>query len=375
MKYTIYFGDETFELPDPFIAGFSFISDFFNTYTKAKLLLKDFTRSYFNKIQKGMDIIFVFYDGSSILNSDHVYKNVMKVVAFSKIPSPQAALEDLTELKLVHSLFFIDGVPDTRAYQGTFYSIVTEVLGNQNSITKNFSTTDDTPAIRYQLGDSPSQFLSRISRFGIQRGLPVYLYMDAKNTLNLKGVSEMITSSTFYTASPLANEQVTGYNIQSSNPSTSKVVLTNYRFASDNLGSSETDTYFTTGNFESDSLYKNGSVFLNTEAGNIQTNTATPKKINFTTWNLTPQDAMSVTKRADFERNINTYYMVATVPGLCVDSMVPGTLIKVLLPYDAVVIQGQEKNLSEGEYIIRRSKYIFDGSSVYTQIYCVQANY
>lgn len=374
MNFKIYFGDESFEIGKQFIKGFSFTSDISSIYTTAKLLLTDFTRSYFNEIQKGMDIIFTFFDGATIKSSTHVYKNVMKVLSFSKVPSPQTAFDDTTELNLIHCLYFIDGEPDTKAYEGTFYSIASEVLGKfTESVKLNLSITDDTPAVRYQLGDSETMFLSRVSKYGIQKGMPVYIYVDATNTINLKGIAEMSTSTSFYTATPILNAQVVAYN--NSHKNDAQITLTNYRFASDKEGASQTDTYFTIKNFKSNVNYYAGTSFLNTEYNNVQTNTTTPKQIDFQNWNLTPQDAMSITKRQNFEDNLNTYYMVATVPDIAVDSMIPGTLLKVILPYDTVITRGVEKNLSEGEYIVKRAKYVYDRQALYTQIYCIQANY
>ena len=378
MNYKIYFGLERddCELEPQFIGAWEFMADFESLYTSAALTLNDFTRTYYNQIQKGMDIIFKFYDGDHVTNSQKIYTNTMKVLSFDKIPAPQSLFNDTTNFLLVNSLYFDDNKPDTKSYNGTVYSIANSVLLDYPTVKKDFSLTDDAASPRYQSGDTAFKFLKRISRFGIQNDLPVYLYMDATNTLKLKGIKEMIDSSSFYTAAPLLDNEIPQYTADSSSTSSNKIALSNYRFSSEGKDiSSSTSTYFEVENFTSNDAFYPGSVFNNTEINNVQTAELTPPSINFLNWNLNPHDAYSIAKRQAFEKSINSYFLVATTPGLRADALHPGSLVKVLLPYDTINIGGQEKNLGEGEYLVKRVKYVFDGDAVFTQLYLIQANY
>lgn len=376
MNYKIYFGLERddYELEDKYIDSWEFTADLESIYTSAKLTLKDFTRTYFNQIQNGMDIFFKFYDGDYPSNSQKVYTNKMKVLSFDKIPAPQSIFNDTTNFTLVNSLYFTDDTPDTKSYEGTVYTITQKVLSEYSDLKKELSITDDPTAFRYQNGDTPIKFLKRISKFGLKEGLPVYLFMDATNTMKLKGIHELINSSTFYTAEPMLSQEVASYS--SSDKSSNKIILTNYRFDSDGLNaSSSITTFFETENFISNNEFYSKSTFNNTENNNIQTAALTPSSINFLNWNLNPYDAYNLSRREGFEKSMRTYHLVATTPGIKVEGIHPGSLIKVVLPYDTINVGGKERNLGEGEYLVKRVRYIFDGTNPYTQMSLIQANY
>ena len=375
MNYKIFFGQRQTEIAPAFIESFSFVADFQSLYSFATLILKDFTRENFNFIQKGMDILFVFYDGDSIESSSHTYRNPMKVSSYSKIPAPQSVFNDLTELNLVHTLYFDDNKPGTKSYEGSVHTIANTVLADYN-VPTSISVTDDPSTFRYQCGDTPIAFLRRITRFGYQGNLPVYLYMDATGTMKLKGISEFIASPTFYTATPLLDDQIPEYSAETASTASNRIILMNYKFISGETDiHSVTNVKFEVSNFTSSKTFSKETRFKNAETNNIQSYKKTPEALRFSNWNLNPFDAFSLARRQCFEQNLNVFYLVATTTDLRVDTVQPGALMKVLLPYDTLNIGGQEKNLGEGEYLVKRVTYLYDKGISSTQFILIQANY
>ena len=94
-------------LSETYIKAFIFSCSIYKMYARAKLILKDFCKMYFNDIKKGMDVLVTLREGEpeSCEEGKNQYTSHMKVLSFNKIPGTASALSDEIEISLISSVF------------------------------------------------------------------------------------------------------------------------------------------------------------------------------------------------------------------------------------------------------------------------------
>ena len=360
-----------------FIVGIKFQVDIFSLYARAQVRLSDITKSLYNQIQTGMNIIIQFYEPKE--GSKVYYENKMKVLSFSKKPASGSNPVDIIDVSLISAWYF-DSEIKFSSYHGNFGEIVSQLVSSKTDyFNLDLGSTDDMSRYRYRLGETDQEFIIRMMKFGYKGNLPVYLYSDAKGNLKLRGVTDFVSESSQVVATTDSAEQTS--SLPSSVKNYSRLRITKYKCMSDaDNSSSKTTTAFTTSNFllptGSDEI-EGGITLNNTENGNVQSYSKTPVKYNFKNWNLTPDDALAISIKENFEKNIYTYYVVAITPEFVFDRVDLGGKISLYLPYarNKSTINGKNVNLGEGEYIISHIDYIFKNNQRVTRFNLVQIAY
>lgn len=374
MDFRLKIEGESNYLSRAFIENFYYQIDIYNLYSYATLVLKDISKTLFNIIKTGMDIDVEFYDQ---VNDSTSYLNKMRVLSFEKTLANSETIVDKIKIKLISAWYF-DYKINSGAFSGSLGEIAQSIVSPYNNIYFNcdISSTDDAPRIRYKTEETDQQFLSRIQKYGYKENLPVYIYHNAKGNLLLRGISDFIKDDSKFVGTADTSKYLG--NIPNLNEYTN-IRFTSYKFTSDTLNShSQTSTKFTLSNFKlpEGSNIPPGITLSNSENNNIQSSRTTPSIRIFSGWNLTPDDALALTAKDNFERNIKAYYLVGIVPGFLMNIDL-GQKISMYLPYNPVLDPktGKNKNLGEGDYIVKHIDYIFKNNIMRTKLYLVQVAY
>ena len=354
------------------IHSFEFTTDIFSLYSICNLTIKDIASQTFNIIKTGMDVNVLFTD-----ENDNTYKNKMKVVFYTKVPGKQNSLTDYLKLILYPSFFFLSSTA-TRAYQGSVYNIISEIYNKYFTkyFTKDFSETSDVSRVRYQIAENSQDFMFKILKYGIIDNLPVYLYMDSRNCLNLKGIAEFIKREPLHILEPSLVELTN--NEPANDRDTNKIGLLDYKFVGDITNtSSKIITKFTTAAFVSSRSLLDKVTLRSTENGNAQSDSLSSEITNFKLWNLTPDDALTISIKENFENCARNYCVVCLCRGILIEGFQPGDTLKILLPAEPVINSstGQVGNLGEGVYLIQKTQYIWEGNLLYTRLTLLQTKY
>ena len=375
MDYKIIASDMGVEVNKAFIESFYLQVDIFNLYSKATVKLKDVTKTLYNQIQTGMAIDIKFYD----TNTGESYTNLMRVLSFKKVPASQSNLEDKIEVKLISSWYFEYQI-GSGCYHGSFGEIAAKILAPYypSFFKLNLSPTEDLPRYRYRIKETEQSFLQRMLKYSYKGKFPVYLYIDAKGYIVMKGVDDFISEkATCLLTTDLAEQS---NSIPDSSRNLDQLRMTSYKIASNTeYSNSKTYSTFTVANFilPEGSDFDSDTELSNNENGNDQALALTPEKNVFMGWNVTPDDAKALAIRENFEANISTYYLVAIVPGWVFNKIELGGKLKVYLPYSTVqsTNSGKNVNLGEGEYIIKHIDYIYQDGLQRTKLYLIQFAY
>lgn len=362
------------ELNPALVDSFSFQVDIQSLNSKAIVKIKDITHTLYNQIKTGLSVNIVFYDTA---DTQVTYTNYMKVLSFNKKPSNVENLADYIDVTLVSAWYFDSNVIISSSYNGTYYDIVNSVLVGKKGKYFNLDllATDDNSRWRYRISETEQQFLSRMMKYGRRSNLPVYLYSDAKGNLRLRGVDDFVKGTCKYYTTPDTAMQL---ETVPSNASDLKYLrMTAYKVNADTANSnSRTSTLFTTANFKLNKTVESGVSINNSEVMNSQSLNYTPPTVDFINWNLTPDDALSVATKNDFEKNMFTYSVTCIIPDLLVNLDL-GEKLKVYLPFKPV--QGRKTgtitNLGEGEYFIKHMDFIYKNNQYRTRLVMIQAAY
>ena len=374
MDFRVKLENENDFLSKAFIDSFYYQIDIYNLYSSATLVLKDVTKSLFNLIKTGMDLDVEFYNP---VDTSVSYLNKMRVLSFEKTLTNSKSIVDRIKIRLISSWYF-DYKINSGSFSGSLGEIVRSITSPYNDVyfDCDISSTDDAPRIRYKIEETDQQFISRIQKYGYKENLPVYIYHDAKGRLLLRGISDFIKDDSKF----VGTADISKYlgNIPNLNEYTN-IRFTSYKFNSDTLDShSQTSTRFTLSNFKlpESSNIPPGITLSNSENNNIQSSRPTPSIRMFSGWNLTPDDALALTTKNNFERNIKAYYLVGIVPDFLMNIDL-GQKVSMYLPYTPVLDSrtGKSKNLGEGDYIIKHIDYIFKKNIKRTKLYLVQVAY
>ena len=366
--------DSGAELNPALVESFSFQVDIQNLNAKAVVKLRDITHSLFNQIKTGLSVNIVFYDTG---NSQVIYTNYMKVLSFNKKPSNVKNLADYIVVNLISAWYFDSKEEVSSSYTGTYYEIVNQLLSNKQKKYYNLdlTATDDNIRYRYRIAETDQHFLERLMKYGRIGNLPVYLYTDAKGNLKLSGIENFIKGTCKYFAAPDTAMQLP--TIPSNASDLQGLRMTSYKIIGDSSNSnSRTSTRFSTKNFKLNTTADSAVNINNTEIANSQSAEYTPSFTGYTGWNLTPDDALSVSVKNNFERNMKTYSLICIIPDFILDLNL-GDKLKVYLPFQPV--QGRKAgtitNLGEGEYFIKHIDYIYKNNMYRTRLEMIQAAY
>lgn len=356
------------------VDSFSFNTDLQSMNCRAKVKLKDITHSLYNEIKTGLSVNFVFFDTE---NSQTTYTNYMKVLSFNKKPSTNETLYDSIDVELISRWYFDNTTPSSSSYTGNYSQIVNQVLSNTENKYYNLdlSSTEDNIRYRYRIEETDQEFLTRMMKYGRIGSLPVYLYADTKGNIKLRGIKEFVNNTSEYYISPDTAQQLA--TIPSNASNLKYIRMTAYKVSSDtSTSNSKSTTKFTTSNFKLNQTAQSKISINNTEIQNSQAYDYTPARTSFLNWNLTPDDALSVAAKSNFENNMYTYSITCIIPGI-VEDLDIGDKLKVYLPFKPV--QGRKAgtitNLGEGEYFIKRLDYIWQNSQYRTRLEMIQASY
>lgn len=347
--------------------------DIFNFYAKATLKIKDVTGTFFNKIKTGMEVVIRFFDNTQD------YKNYMRVLSFDKSSANQHNIvEDIT-IKLISSWYFDSRIADA-SYFGNYSDILNKIINQMqvNYFTTDILATEDAARYRYRIGETEQQFLQRILKYSMKGNLPVYLYTNAQGKLLLRGIKDFVDKETDTAIIMDSSEQMNISPSDSHNYNRFKISA--YSMKSDTSASNSfTTTILTTGNFKvpAASTIPKSATLNNTEINNPQCETSTPPIKLYSNWNRTPDDALAVSIRENFERNINVNRMVTISPMWLFNDFDLGKKIKVYLPYEPILDNktGKSCNLGEGEYFVKHIDYIFRNNLYKMKTYLVQSRY
>lgn len=374
MTFYIEFKNALIGRVDPITIGsFSFLSSLFNVYAGAKLLLKDFAREHNNDIKTGMDVDIHFVEENSTKKG---YVVNMSVLSFTKVPGPSTT--NYIDITLVSRAYFYNDT-FTTAYSGTVSQIADEIYSSKFS--KYYNSFDlheskERPRIRYQLGEKYIDFIDRISKYGYVDNKPMYLYSDTIGNLNLKSISNMESSYAKYMVTPLIFHQE-NQKVEVGELAIPLIAM-EYSFNGANRNSiSEYSSIFNTSLFISPSSYSSTIIFRDTEDGNAQTEVLSPSKVEYYGWNLTPDDAMGISIRKNYERTADTYTFSAVFDSFLIEEMKIGSVVYVILPFDpsARSANGTPVNAGEGKYMVSQVKLVYEKNLLRTYANMIQVSY
>ena len=350
-------------IPSNNIIRFSFNCSIYRIFSMAKLTLGGVAKKYFNEMKSGLPVNIVFEGNGK------TYVNKMKVLSFSKVPNKQIDVSDLLEITLISAMYF-DKSGGTLVHEGSVGSIYDTIMTKffKGSIIEYKGTmTDDLPRRRYQTQERTLDFMKRLLKYGVQGGMPVYLFHDAKGVLNLKGISEMSKSLPDYTAVPTLVTTSPKLAQSSTSP-----YLSIWDFVSVFDGrttSSRVDNIFTTANFRFNDKVINTYTFKGIDTLNNQISDGIPSRTKFYGWNLAPNDAYALAAKESFESTSNSCLFRGVFRGMDVDGLDLGHTLTVLLPtydYSAKNSNGEASNLGEGRYLITDLDFTVTDDTVQT---------
>lgn len=367
------------EVSPAYIESFTFVTDLNKLYAGAKVVFKNFCREAFNEIKTGMKVEFTLKTTGS--DEGKSYTNYMRVLSFEKVPNTETSLVDYLNVTLISSWYFVSAI-QTKAYQGSIGEIVSSVF-TQNFSSENFKTnfgaTTDPARIRYQISEKSQDFLKRILKYGTVQNTPLYLYTDAKNTVNLKSLSDSLNGNVSSTLIPdLTETTEKGVSKNTTDIRVSnKVRLKNYKILTENQNSSSRQTtFFTVAGFVASQDVKGSVTTVNAENNNSASDIATPSLVRYMDWSYTPQDAIAIATKDYYEKNLNAFSLVIETDGFALDAIPLGSLNKVILPFKGIkTSSGHEENLGEGGYVVQHLEYIFSDNISSTKALMFLARY
>lgn len=350
-------------IPDGFVEKARITFDLYSMFATGKLVVNDMTKSYFNKIKTGLSV-------DITLNGNLI---PMRILSFDKVPSNNAV--DVISADLISDWYF-DSVISNVAYQGKISEIYTRIFGAFfKKINKlDISASDDYSRIRYQLGENTANFMQRIMKYGIKGNLPMYLYTDTAGYIKYKGINEFLSEKPLTLVTPYLSERLD--SVPASLKSLPTILLSNYKLISEGINmNSNTTTIFTTANFKTIAQAASGISLVNAEAQNDQSEVYTPTLQKFTNWNLTPDDALAISVKEDFEKSVSSYYLQGIAEGFHTSSLNIGKKVQLILPYEPVQSRkaGSTINLGEGEYIVKKVEFLIADQIEKTRVQLIQA--
>ena len=361
MILSVHIGSKS--IPLQFISNFVYSSDIFSLHNTATLSIKDISKDLFNHILIGTPVFINFSDESSKKS----YAIHMSVLSFAKVPAPQSSAIDEVALNLV-SYWYFNSAIHTQAHSGCVSTIVQTIFDkNYRHVVTHILPTNDTVALRYQIEESTQNFMTRIIQYGIRDNLPIYLYSNAMGEVELKGLSDFSNETPTHVCVPdlaLRNDE------DSALPNVQVIRMRNFTFASDNLTtSSVTKTNFTTAHFTASKIVNTSVILSSSEIDSDQSEVYTPKSVNFTGWEYTPDDALALTLHRNFEKNIKVLYLNGDFDGILIDELNVGKRVNVLLPFKPTIgiHSGKEVNLGEGTYTVKHLDLMYNDNTYSTQ--------
>lgn len=371
MVFKIIFEDATIgTIPEINIDSFVFLSSMFNTYNGAKLVLKNISREYFNKIKTGMKVSVVFYDTESNLE----YTNDMGVLSFNKISGN--LLIDIVEVSLISSLFFESEVV-TSTHEGSVGTIIQNILQSKFPKYKSDITiTDDNPRYRYQLEETYPQYFKRIMKYATVDNNTAYLYHDTTGTLCLKGISPLSKITPIYVASPNMTS-FAGYKIVESESLIPLYAMDYKVYSSDSVYYSKVTSKFSPYTFSSDEDIPKELSIDTPVIQNPQIAKEFPNKTDFYNWDILPKDALASAYRKVFEEVNQTFKVSMSFNSIIVDELQIGSMLYVIFPYAPTEYSAGDSlvNSGEGKYMVTKVKYVYTNRVLSTEIEMIQIAY
>ena len=366
------------EIPEHLVDGVSIIADLTEMYLAGEIVLKDMGSHYANSVKLGTPLQIRY-----ITDGGYTYKNDFRIQTFQKIQDREN--NDIDFLKMcVVSAWYFDGEPQTRAYKGSYgqwVSLLTQGLSSQ--LTLGGFNTEDTPKTRYMIAKRPQEFLQETMRYGLIGGMPVYLHTLPTNKLCLDGIANLIKNTNPDTVlfsrnvlqTQAADQVVTELrpNLVSLDPGKRNIRMESFDLHTSNVGnSSKVTCRFTQDHFKcsNTSFASTGIVVQSIEKGNAQVEKVAPARMEYFTWEYTPDDAKAMAVRTGLERVFQTFSLSASLYGTYVDTLYPGAMVEVLLTNNA---KGEEL-VGNGVYMVKRAAYQMRKGKQETKLLLVQAS-
>ena len=373
-----------------YIKSFVFSCSIHKLYSGAKLILKDFCKMYFNEIKNGMEVTVTLREAEpeNCTEGQNQFTNHMRVLSFQKIPGTESVLTDEVEINLISSWFFVNKI-GTGVYIGSVGEILSGLCETLISANAGFArgefytSTSDPGRRRYQINEKIQSFMKKLLKYGyvgavdaqkrLTSAYPIYLYMDAKNQLNLRCLGDYLNGSIKY--SYLPDQADLAFNKSGKVSLGQNVIrLVNYKIVTSKepTASSET-TYFTTAGFTSMAGFQTKSKMTNSENNNPSTAATTPDVVLYKKWDLTPQDAFATSIKEYCETNLNTFALVGVLNGFELNAAALGELVAVTLPAKDTAQTGQ--TISNGGYVVDKVEYVFENDFPQTRVHMFLAKF
>lgn len=351
------------------LLAFRFDCSLFKTFSMARLQSVLMTKDIYNILKCGMPVDIVFFDDKE------KYVNEMRVLSFDKAPNENRDSQNFIEIFLISSIYF-DNSKGTMVHEGSVGNIIQDIMKTTFRTTvRDFSgsSTDDMPRRRYQTEERTLDFIQRILKYGYRNNMPVYFYYDAKGTLNLRGVYDLISMSPKCEAHSLYSEQIGTHELIDKAENSIRM----YGFHTKYNGKSavsKVENRFTVKNFR----YMDGVIdsYTFTGAGSLsnQVQTGVPPKVKFYGWNLAPTDALSIAAKDTFEETCEACQFEARFQDFPINKIKLGDTITITLPYDKTVKNslGEKSSLGDGKYLITGLSFCYENGTYVTESHMVQ---
>lgn len=368
MSIAFYFSDNngiaSIPLDTELIRNFKLVTSIYDICPRMSLSLSGTDLHLFNEIVLGREIIVSIQEGTLDITMP------MKVCYYNKIPAALPTAEIL-EVELVHSFAFENTIR-SKAYGSeatTISNIIDNIIASYADRyfnDTNIEDTDDRGAVRYCLNEAIVPFLQRILKYGSYQRYPVYLYIDALNSINLRSFYSFLDSE--ISAELFSIQKITTDTSESD--TVQSFLMDSFRYTTNTKdSSSSTTTFFTNQNFltpgQSSITFKSPELYL------PEARSYTPAKVNYKNWNLTPSDALAISAREAVDSSIKTYYSIANLKGsMYLKQLSLGNKIKVSLHQNPTK---DEAIFGDGEYIIYKLVYYMDSQTIRTKAYLTTA--
>lgn len=334
-------------LPETYISSFSFVEDIDKLYTGAKIIIRDLAQNIYNQLKIGANVEVTFY--GSVDNDS--YKNYMRILEVKKVASSED-LVNVVDVTLISNWYFETSL-ETKSYRGSVGTIIQKIYETkfkELKLNSNIIATEDPSRIRYQISETSQNFMKHLLLKGYSQNSPLYLYTDSRNTLNLRSLSDFLSSNCNYSYVP-DDVQTTGEysSISAQQENTSLIRLRNYKekFTTQDTSSQHT-SYFTTSAFASSTTQAPYVTLRNAEFNNNQVSLTSPKTINYKDWSYTPQDALALSIKEYYSKSLGAFAVAGSIDGLCLNEARLGSLIKIILPSRSL----EKETLNNRGYVI-----------------------
>lgn len=252
---------------------------------------------------------------------------------------------------LLVSAWFYDLNGGKTAYYGTPSSVIKEIMSEPEGYECDVEECANYPRVYYRLGDTLSQYLTKVAQYGYKGAYPMCLYTTMDGKVAYKSAEAMYGKTPEYifiqngaeVGGSDVNKVIAPIDLVFSFNATSSNVVTSYEFLTDNF----------IGNTMESPLMLGGA-----EIGNMYVDSPTQTNIKYFNWNTSPVDALATSIRDSFGRNMNVLTARALMFGW-EDRVSLGDRCTLL---SSAKVDETEGFNGEGEYVVAMMTYSFNAS-------------